>query len=229
MRLHRTLRFGDLANIHLLDTRQYRSAQVCGRKWAPRCEAALEESRSMLGAEQEAWIAEKLAGEPGRWTVLAQQVPLMQRKRPKDGMALFHDDKWDGYVAARRRLFDAVAANDVQGLIALSGDVHKNWAGRLTTDFRDPDARALGNEFVATSISSDGDGADTTKTMRRIMAANPHIAFANAQRGYLRCRVGRDEWRTDFRVVPYVSKPGAPVATRASFVVDRKSRKMMSV
>jgi alkaline phosphatase D len=62
-----------------------------------------------------------------------------------------------------------------------------------------------------------------------MVAANPHIAFANGQRGYLRCRVARDEWRTDFRIVPYVTKPGAPVTTRASFVVDHDSRKLMAV
>jgi alkaline phosphatase D len=229
MRLYRTLRFGNLATIHLLDTRQFRSAQVCGHGWAPRCEAERDPGRTILGMEQEAWLAGKLAEAPGHWTVLAQQVPILQRKRPKDGVDLYHPDKWDGYVAARRRLLDAVARNDIKGLIALSGDVHKNWAGRLTADFDDPGARTLGNEFVATSIASDGDGADSTKGLHRMVAANPHIAFANGQRGYLRCRVARNEWRTDFRIVPYVSKPGAPVTTRASFIVDHDSRKLMSV
>lgn len=230
MRLYRTLRFGDLASVHLLDTRQYRSTQVCGFGWEPRCGAELDPARTMLGAVQEAWLADKLGAEaPGRWTVLAQQVPVMQRKRRKDGADLYHPDKWDGYIAARQRLLDDAVRRDIQGLIALSGDVHKNWAGRLTADFDDPGAPTLGNEFVATSIASDGDGEDSTAGLRDMVAANPHIAFANSQRGYLRCHVGRDEWRTDFRVVPYVSKPGAPVTSRASFIVDRESRKLMSV
>lgn len=229
MQLYRTLRFGDLATIHLLDTRQYRSPQACGREWAPRCEAAFDHARTMLGAAQETWLTEKLAEASARWTVLAQQVPIMQRKRPKNGKALYHGDKWDGYAAARQRLFDAATANNVDGLIALSGDVHKNWAGRLKADFDDPGSATLGNEFVATSIASDGDGEDTTKTLRKVVAANPHIAFANGQRGYLRCHVTHDEWRTDFRVVPYVSKPGGPVTTRASFIVDHDSRALHAV
>jgi alkaline phosphatase D len=229
MHLYRSLRYGDLATIHLLDTRQYRSPQVCGGTWAPRCEAEFDTVRTMLGSTQEGWLAEKLAEATGRWTVLAQQVPFLQRKRPMDGDAHFHGDKWDGYVAARQRLFDAAAAADVEGLIALSGDVHKNWAGRLKADFDDPDSATLGNEFVATSIASDGDGKDATGTQRKTVAANPHILFANGQRGYLRCRVTRDEWRTDFRIVPYVSKPGAPVTTRASFIVDRASRRLAPV
>ena len=53
-----------------------------------------------------------------------------------------------------------------------------------------------------------------------MLAENPHIAFVNRQRGYVRCVVDREAWRADFRVVPFVTQPGAPVLTRASFVVE---------
>jgi alkaline phosphatase D len=138
----------------------------------------------------------------------------------------YHTDKWDGYLAARDRLFQAVRKADVQGLIGLAGDVHNNWAGTLRANFDDPASEILGHEFVSTSISSGGDGEDDKKSQQRIVDANPHIAFFNGQRGYLRCTVGRNEWRTDYRVVPYVSKPGAPISTRASFVVDRETHRM---
>lgn len=229
MHLFRSLRFGDLVTVHLLDTRQFRSPQVCGNKWSTRCAEAVDPARTMLGAEQESWLAAKLAEAGSRWSVLAQQVPMMQRRRPKDGQDLYHSDKWDGYVAARDRLFTALRANDVQGLISLAGDVHNNWAGRLLADFDDPDSKTLGNEFVSTSISSGGDGADVKKSQRRIRDANRHIAFYNGQRGYLRCVVGRDEWRTDFRVMPFVSKPDAPITTRASYLVERESQALFSV
>lgn len=45
------------------------------------------------------------------------------------------------------------------------------------------------------------------------------VQFFNGQRGYLRCRVTKQEWRTDYRMVPFVSREGAGVSTRASFVV----------
>jgi alkaline phosphatase D len=32
--------------------------------------------------------------------------------------------------------------------------------------------------------------------------------------------VDRRQWRTDYRVVPYVKRPGAPVFTRQSFVIE---------
>jgi alkaline phosphatase D len=52
------------------------------------------------------------------------------------------------------------------------------------------------------------------------LAENPHMKFHNAQRGYQVCHLGRDEMRTDYRVVPFVDVPGAPVATRASVYVQ---------
>ena len=227
MRLYRTLRFGSLAAVHLLDTRQYRTVQPCGKKWQPRCDAASDPNATLLGSEQEAWLYEKFAAPAAHWTALAQQVPIMQRRQPQErGPDLYHGDKWDGYLAARGRLFAEARRHDVKGFVALSGDVHNNWAGSLKADFDDPHSDPIGSEFVATSIASNGDGEDSKKSQRRIVEANPHIAFYNGQRGYLRCVVTPETWRTDFRVVPYVSKPGAPVTTRASFVAERESRRL---
>ncbi len=63
-------------------------------------------------------------------------------------------------------------------------------------------------------------GADTNELGRSVLAENPHIRFHNNQRGYVRCQVDRSRWRADFRVVPYVKRPGAPVSTRQSFVIE---------
>jgi alkaline phosphatase D len=53
-----------------------------------------------------------------------------------------------------------------------------------------------------------------------ILAASPHARFLNQQRGYIRCTVSRGRMTSDYRVVPYVSRPGAPIATRATMVVE---------
>jgi alkaline phosphatase D len=50
---------------------------------------------------------------------------------------------------------------------------------------------------------------------------NPHIKFFDGdRRGYVLCKLDRDEWRTDLRMVPTVSTRDAPVETFASFVVE---------
>jgi alkaline phosphatase D len=46
------------------------------------------------------------------------------------------------------------------------------------------------------------------------------VKFHNAERGYVRCEVTPRQWRTDFRTVAYVTRPGAPLQTRATFVVE---------
>jgi alkaline phosphatase D len=78
----------------------------------------------------------------------------------------------------------------------------------------------VGVELVTTSVTSGGNGSDTTPATDVQLAENPHIRFANTQRGYLRARLTRQELQADFRVIPFVTQPGAPVSTRQSFRVD---------
>ena len=101
----------------------------------------------------------------------------------------------------------------------LSGDVHSNWANHVMDDYDDPRGKVVATEFVGTSISSGGDGQDERPDLASLLSENPHVKFTNGQRGYVRCRVDSREWQTDYRVVPYVSRKGAGVSTRASFTV----------
>jgi hypothetical protein len=49
---------------------------------------------------------------------------------------------------------------------------------------------------------------------------NPHVRyFDGLKRGYLRCDVSREAWRTDVRAVDTIAVREAPVHTNASFVV----------
>ena len=222
MLLYRRLAFGGLAEFNLLDTRQYRTVQPCGEykeyKDAARCPQALDPSATMLGAVQERWLLEGLGRSRARWNVLAQQAPMMQRLNPDNGAPLFNMDKWDGYLAARKRILDFLATRRPSNPIVITGDVHANWVGDLLADFDNPGSAIVGTEFVGTSISSGGNG--TTALYRWVVDANPHIKFYNSQRGYVRCTVTPDRWQTDCRVVPFVTRPGAPISTRASFVVE---------
>ena len=56
--------------------------------------------------------------------------------------------------------------------------------------------------------------------MKAMVSENECVRFANNQRGYVRFDLKPKELRADFRVVEYVSKPDAPIRTRASFVVE---------
>jgi alkaline phosphatase D len=128
-------------------------------------------------------------------------------------------DRWDGYVAARDRLMRFLADARIANPLVLTGDIHSNWVADLKLNFDDPKSPVVGAEFVGTSITSGGDGSDGS--MESVRALNPHVKFFNARRGYVRAELTAERCTVDYRVVPYISRRGAPVQTAASFVVER--------
>jgi alkaline phosphatase D len=96
--------------------------------------------------------------------------------------------------------------------------VHRNWANDLKVDYKDPASPVVGSELVCTSITSTGNG--TGSTTDPTMAWNPHLKFYNDNRGYVNTRITKDALTADFRVLDYVTTPGAPVSTKASFAIQ---------
>jgi alkaline phosphatase D len=126
-------------------------------------------------------------------------------------------DKWDGYDYSRQRVLEFMRQRSLSNPIVLTGDVHVSWvAGSLTPEGTPP----LGAEFVGTSISSGGDGSEMTSEGEMMLEHNPNLAYYNALRGYVRCTLTPERWTSDYRLVPYISRPGAPIHTDASFVVE---------
>ncbi|MFI9504480.1 alkaline phosphatase D family protein [Nocardia sp. NPDC052566] len=219
MRLHRRYRFGDLAEITMLDTRQYRTAQACGGSVVAGCAARFATDRTILGGAQRDWVVDGFADSPARWQVIGNQVGMSQNDTDPGPDTSVSTDSWDGYVADRNAVLGAAADRGVRNLVVITGDRHENHAAELRRDYTDPESPVVAVEFTGTSISTNGDGADFPEKGRRLLAANPDLKFFNAQRGYVRVEVDQHQWRNDFRVVPYVRRPGAPIHTRASFIV----------
>lgn len=219
MALYRGIRYGDLIDFHVLDTRQYRDDQAAGDGYKPRNPEQQDPARSLMGQAQEAWLIERLQHSDARWNILAQQVFFAQRANPHPttGQLRYSMDAWDGYTANRDRLLRAIADRGNLNPIVLTGDVHANWAAELKEDFDDPDSATLGAELVTTSITSEGNGAEKRADTDRILGANPHIKFFNGHRGYVRCTVTSDEVVADYQIVGMVQEPGAPLHTRATF------------
>ena len=217
MLAYRRLTFGRMAEFSALDTRQYRSDQACGDGARVDCAARLDPNRTMTGPQQERWLLDGLEHSRARWNVVAQQVFMAQRDTDPGPPQRFSMDAWDGYAAGRDRLLAHVQSRRVPNPIVLTGDVHRSWVADLKADFDDPASATIGTEFVGSSISSTGDG--TAENQDAVLAANPHLRFFEDQRGYMRCELDAERWRTDVRVVPYVSRPGAPITTSASFAV----------
>lgn len=219
-RLYRRLGYGRLAEFNVVDTRQYRDNQACGDGRQFDCAERLDPERTMLGAEQERWLLDGLGASQATWKVMANQIFIFQGDSAAGEPQAFGMDTWDGYAAARQRLFDGIQRRGVANFVVLTGDAHRSAAADLKADFDDPESAVIGTEFLGTSVSSGGDGSDQDDWGLTWLAENPHLRFHNAQRGYGRCELTRSWWRTDYRVVPYVSSPGAPVTTRATVHVS---------
>jgi alkaline phosphatase D len=206
MLLYRRIAYGSLAEFNMLDTRQYRDDQASGDgRDLPNSEQQ-DPSRTITGEAQERWLLDGLAASEATWNVLAQQVFFARRDF----------DTSDGELYA----MDSIEGRGVRNPVVLTGDVHNNWACDLKADFYDQSSATLGVEFVGTSVTSGGDGADTSLSQKAVVLENPHIKFFNGQRGYVRCTLTPEEWRADYRVLPFVKQPGAPVYTRATFAVE---------
>ena len=94
------------------------------------------------------------------------------------------------------------------------------WVNDLHLDAADVKSPIVATEFVGTSVSTTGDGTDITDAQRAMVAENPWVRFCNNQRGYVTCDVRKEQMTTQYRVVDFVTRAGAPVKTRASFVVE---------
>jgi len=203
-----------------LDTRQYRSDQPCGDRNTEPCADALSDKQTMLGAEQQDWLDDRLRQSPAIWNVLAQQVMMGRADRKAGDGVAYSMDQWPGYEVPRRRLMQFLQDHKIKNPIVLTGDIHTNWVNDLKIDFDDATAPTVASEFVCTSISSGGNGADNRQASATVLAENPFVRFHNSERGYVRCDVTPKQWQSDYQVVPYVTRKGSPQITRASFVVE---------
>ncbi|EHN11888.1 phosphodiesterase/alkaline phosphatase D [Patulibacter medicamentivorans] len=217
MRLDRTLDYGRLARFTVLDTRQYRSDQACGDGTKAPCAEWEDPTRTFLGDDQERRVLRDLGRSGARWNVIANQVPLTAiDQKAGEGLTLYMDG-WAGYPAARERFLSGIVDRRVGNPLVITGDVHSNWACEVNRDARDPASTAVAVELIGTSITSTGDGNDSQPAQ---LADNPQVKWYQRRRGYVRVAVDAREARADYRSLDYVSRPGAPVRTAKSFVVE---------
>ena len=229
MRIIARLDWGTLARIHLVDDRQYRDVEVCSRPGRggsntvtlADCPDLSDPRRTLLGVEQERWLAESWdLSRP--WNLLAQQT-LMARfswKDPAQGGGTYWTDGWDGYAPSRNRLLGVVAEKKVPGVVVLGGDVHSNYVADLKPDYDDPKSPVVASEFCGTSITS------LSMAQSRVDAArpfNPHIHYGRSdQRGYMSFDLDATQMKVRLQTVDNPLDPASAITTTARFVVDPK-------
>ncbi|MBS0982980.1 alkaline phosphatase [Gluconobacter cerinus] len=222
MQMYRSFRFGDLMNTFVLDTRQYRSDQAYGDKDVPQGPDVWSPERTMMGQQQEAWLFNGLGQSDTRWNLLAHQVMVMDLAHRKSAHSelLYSMDQWSGYMHSRNRLLQFIGEHCPGNVVNVTGDAHRHYAGNLVID--PAKQKPVSVEFLATSISSGGDGVgDNDAHSQSVRRENPHLKATTDKRGYVLCDVGRDVWRADLKTLDQVSNHEGRLSTYASFAVER--------
>jgi alkaline phosphatase D len=218
MQLYRRINFGNTLSLNVLDTRQYRGNQPCNDGTKARCAEAMDPALTMLGSAQEEWLFSGMRASNARWNVLANQIMISEVARGPAEAPTFPMDQWAGYYHARKRVLDFLAAARPANPVVITGDIHSNWVSDIKADFADPNSAVVGAEFVGTSITSGADGSDANGAAN--LTRNPHLKHYSNRRGYVMNVVSSDRWTAQFRTVPFVTREGAPVETKATFVVE---------
>lgn len=212
-------------------------------------------ARTMMGAEQEAWLARGLrrsARRGTKWQVIGQQTMMGRLALPPQvagwltpettaqlsrqiqiGVAAgrlglpFTLDSWDGYPAARDRLLRA-ALNADANLLILSGDSHNAWAFDLALD-----GTPAGAEFGGQSVTSWGyesylPGVDPADMARAMVAFNPQLKWAEtARRGYMTVALTPERADAQWLFLETVRERSTAIAARHGMASLRGSNRLV--
>jgi alkaline phosphatase D len=223
--IYRNFRFGDLLDLAMLDTR------LAGRDaQAEDMEERNNPSRTLLGFEQENWLESVLtrARQDGMiWKISGQQVMVAQLGT--NNMP-FNYDQWDGYPAARQRLFESVRRAAVDNWVVLTGDIHSSWAFELYEDpFADDPGEPLGVELVTPAVTSPG---ITHYTQAQVASSSlsgllPHLNFVDFYyRGYVLLDITRERLQAEWWVVDNIETHRYSSECLRALVVEAGSQRL---
>ncbi len=216
--IYRAFRFGDLADLIMLDTR------IEARDEPARSARRIADApgRQMLGSTQEQWLFEQLdasVAHETRWRLIGQQVIFSP-------LGNLNADQWDGYPLARKRIFDHIANAGIGDVIILTGDIHSSWALDVAPDPYDPAAYdgetgrgSLAVEFVTSGISSQPLGDYLRERNPQLLqqvidgiARQPHLRYSDLEsRGFMILDVRQDVVEARWHVVEHPDDSGSRV------------------
>ncbi|MEW2070238.1 alkaline phosphatase D family protein [Streptomyces sp. NPDC007346] len=165
--VYRRLRFGRLADLHLLDLRSFRSEQASIGSGS-----VDDPERTVTGRAQLDWLKAGLAGSDAVWKLVGTSVMISPVAfgalpahllepiagllgLPKEGLAV-NVDQWDGYTDDRKELIGHLRERGITDTVFLTGDIHMAWANEVPVRAATyPLSASAATEFVVTSVTSD--------------------------------------------------------------------------
>lgn len=160
-----SFQLGKLADLIMLDTRQY-DRSITDLYWNTDYvhDIAGDAGRSMMGSRQENWFYNQLTESSSRgatWRIVGSQTVF---SRINESLALgdenpFDYDAWDGYESNRNRTFNHLYSQGIGNNIFLAGDSHASWVSDLVwlgeKDYSPETGNgSIGVEFAGSAVTS---------------------------------------------------------------------------
>lgn len=236
--VYRRVRFGRLADLHLLDLRSFRSEQAGFGSGA-----VDDPDRTITGRAQLDWLKSGLAASDAAWKLVGTSVmitpvafgslpahllkPLAELLGlPGEGLAI-NTDQWDGYTDDRKELIAHLRDNKIHNTVFLTGDIHMAWANDVPVKAATyPLSASAATEFVVTSVSSDNIDdmlhvAPHTVSLvaaAALKAANRHVKWLDMDsHGYGVLDVTAERSQMDYYVVSDRTDPAATSSWARSY------------
>ena len=191
-RTYRAFDWGDLVDFTILDVRQYRDVLVDANipegllpttdTDLPSGAVIFDPDRTCLGADQKAWLKDRLLNSSATWRHIGTGYPFVAlrledydtpavRADPPEGWhpnggKYFSTEQWDGYWAERRELMDHIADECIENVIITSGHTHIWFESGIRPDYDDlpgepgndgPGSPIVAREYVCGSLTADPD------------------------------------------------------------------------
>ncbi|GAA2645102.1 MULTISPECIES: alkaline phosphatase D family protein [Streptomyces] len=236
--VYRRLRFGTLADLHLLDLRSFRSQQTKVGSGS-----VDDPERTITGRAQLDWLKSGLTGSEATWKLVGTSVmispvafgslpahllkPLAKLLGLPEGGLAINVDQWDGYTDDRKELLGHLKDRGVKNTVFLTGDIHMAWANEVPMNMATyPGSGTAATEFVVTSVTSDNLDdmlhvlPDTLSLVAEgaIKAANWHVKWLDMDaHGYGVLDVTAERSQMDYYVVSDKRQQGATSAWSRSY------------
>ncbi len=236
--VYRRLRFGKLADLHLLDLRSFRSQQAKVGSGS-----VDDPERTVTGRAQLDWLKSGLASSDAVWKLVGTSVmispvafgsvpahllePIAKLLGlPKEGLAV-NVDQWDGYTDDRKELITHLKDRAIKNTVFLTGDIHMAWANDVPVKAATyPLSQSAATEFVVTSVSSDNlddilHVAPQTVSLvasAAVRAANRHVKWLDMDsHGYGVLDVTAEQSQMDYYVLSAKEKQDATAEWTRSY------------
>jgi alkaline phosphatase D len=226
LQVYRDFTYGKLASMFTIETRQQADPPSCRTETGlasdtgPLCDEAKDPSRTILGMEQEKWLAGKLERSTSEWNIIANPIMLTELNLGTAEAPVTERDTWSGYPASRARLLDAVQDSKVANPVVVTGDWHTSYVFDVKAT---PDGPTVMPEFLGGSISTIITADESHKEV------NPQVRYWEGKHCYAVVTVTEAQLKCEFKYVDDIWDRNAPISQTDTFVVKNGEHEAQQV